>query len=256
MKAMEAINRMVDITSALADRQNIGMKVGVSREKKMRKRREAILHEFNKMGITSIDFLDEEIHYMSKPSDCEMRNSFLLSHTIRHICDAYACIGGDTLQFMALKPEARIDAVQIGSSDSDTSLDERFNRLENNVAHFQQASGRNLCFTHKMSIGDFILTSFFNTVDFLYCDPPWTTEDGEYYDCKTIIGNLKRDIELINHKPHYICFKVPYAWLGAPPPYRPGQFQNILEIFPNYMLLRSAAFYFGAYWMHILKLEC
>jgi hypothetical protein len=174
------------------------------------------------------------------------RNDLIKSiRDIYHICDAYACVGGDTIQFMALKPDARIDAVQV-NNESDVVLQERVGRLKQNIEYCKLQGLNSSTFVHEMSIKDFISQPEFNTVDFLFLDPPWTNADGKYYGCATLIENLASDIQIQNHFPKYICLKVPYRW---------DLFHRILTVFPNHTIWQSGSFYHGRFWMHMLILK-
>jgi hypothetical protein len=197
-------------------------------------------------SIPDLDFSDKEIDYISNPFDSKWRNQWLYKNkSIRHICDAYACIGGDTIQFMAIKPNAHIDATQI--TDNNPLLIQRFKRLNNNI---RLCSFLNpFVHIHPLSITDFILTSpSFQSVDFLYCDPPWTDIQNNWFDSSTLISNLNRDIFLPliskNYKPKFICFKVPFHW---------NDFNYVLSLLPSYKYNSSGKFHFNGYWIHIIQ---
>ena len=103
---------------------------------KYQKKRFLINNAFKKFinpSIPNLSFTDKEIDYISNPFHCKWRNQWLTSNIdIHHICDAYACIGGDTIQFMAIKPNAIINAIQITESDNHL-LNSRFQRLVINI---------------------------------------------------------------------------------------------------------------------------
>jgi len=197
--------------------------------------------------IPDLKFEDKEINYISSPFDSRFRNKWLSSvNDINHICDAYACIGGDTIQFMAIKSNAIINTVQLVDIN-DPTLTLRFDNLKYNidVCSFLNSNVS----IHAMSIKDFILNSIsFNSVDFLYCDPPWTDLNDKWYDCLTLISNLNNDIieplNIKNYKPKYICFKVPFNW---------SDFKTILKSLSLYNFHCSFKFHFNGYWIHIIK---
>jgi len=203
--------------------------------------------KFINPSIPNLKFEDKEINYISSPYDSRFRNKWLASvNDIKHICDAYACIGGDTIQYMAIKPRAIINAVQIVDIDN-SILTLRFDNLKYNIDACSHLNSN--VSIHAMAIKDFILNSMsFNSVDFLYCDPPWTDLNDIWYDCLTLVSNLNNDIiePLIikNYNPKYICFKVPFNW---------SNFKIILEKIPLYDLHRSFKFHFNGYWIHIIK---
>ena len=146
---------------------------------------------------------------------------------------------------MAIKPNAHIDATQI--TDNNPLLIQRFKRLNNNI---RLCSFLNpFVHIHPLSITDFILTSpSFQSVDFLYCDPPWTDIQNNWFDSSTLISNLNRDIFLPliskNYKPKFICFKVPFHW---------NDFNYVLSLLPSYKYNSSGKFHFNGYWIHIIQ---
>jgi hypothetical protein len=197
--------------------------------------------------IPNLHFSDIETLYISNPRDCKWRNNWLFHHKdIHHICDAYACIGGDTIQFMKLKPKAKIDAVQL--VDSSVELVERFQRLNLNIdgCSYLNSNVR----THSQSIVDFIQMGNCKDTDFLYCDPPWTDDKGVWYDVSSLIENLNVDIinplNLMRTYPKYICFKVPYDW---------ASFNSILANLGNYELNDSGSFHWKGYWIHVISVK-
>ncbi len=198
-------------------------------------------------NIPNLHFTDIETLYISNPRDCRWRNNWLFHHKdIYHICDAYACIGGDTIQFMKIKPKAKIDAVQL--VDTSDELKERYERLKLNIRNcsFLNSKVR----TYPLSIVDFIRAGKCKSTDFLYCDPPWADHKGVLYDCPTLMENLNNDIiNPLNRKktyPKYICFKVPFEW---------AQFNPILTNLKNYYLKNSGSFHWKVYWMHIIQFK-
>ena len=197
-------------------------------------------------SIPDLLFSDTEISYLSNPFHCKFRNLWLSNITdIHHICDAYACIGADTIQFMAIKPNAIIDVIQIVNNDE---LYDRFLRLKNNILICSHLNSN--VHLHSISISDFIINSpSFHSVDFLYCDPPWTDFNNNWFNSSSLISNLNFDIfqPLIfkNYKPKYICFKVPFHW---------NDFNSILIYLSSYKLNTSIKFHFNSYWMHIIQL--
>jgi len=217
---------------------------------KLNKKRLAINNGFKKLinpNIPEIEFDDTEIAYISNPYDCKLRNKWISkTKDITHICDAYACIGGDTIQFMALKPNAKIDAIQL--VDNNRELKKRYNRLKKNISNFSYINPN--VKSYPLSISEFILKKKCKTVDFLYCDPPWADLNNNWYDCQTLVSQLIANIILplnkVKHYPKYICFKVPYEW---------NEFKIILNNFKNYKLKLSMNFYYNNYWMHIIKLK-
>ncbi len=212
------------------------------------KRRNQINNSFREFidpNIPNLDFTDIETNYISNPKFCKWRNKWLIKHTdIYHICDAYACIGGDTIQFMKLKPNIRIDAIQITNNDKE--LIERFNRLKANIKKCSFLNSK--VKTHSTSIVDFIFDGKCEKVDFFYCDPPWADPFGYLYNCLELMANLTTDIIIplikVKHFPKYICFKVPFHW---------NEFKEIMNNLPNYHLQNSGSFYWNNYWMHIIK---
>ena len=215
-----------------------------------RKKLNDAFRKFINPTIPDLSFSDKEIAYISNPYDCKWRNQWLSKHhDIHHICDAYACIGGDTIQFMALKPNAIIDAIQISDNGNDNEnelLKSRFNRLITNIQSCYHINSN--IRLHSLSISDFINDfDCFHLIDFLYCDPPWTDINDNWYDCATLISNLNNDIfqPLIkkNYTPKYICFKVPFNWTD---------FSVILSLLPSYKYNSSGRFHWNGYWMHII----
>lgn len=196
-------------------------------------------------NIPDLHFSEIETFYISNPKDCKWRNNWLMKQNdIYHICDAFACIGGDTIQFMKLKPNAKIDAIQlIGGSKS---LEERFKRLNLNIKLCSFLNSK--VSTYATSIVDFIMDGKCKTVDYLYCDPPWADIHGNLYDCLSLAAGLNGSIItpllLMNHYPKYICFKVPFNW---------KDFNIILTNLPNYHLKISGSFHWNGYWMHIIQ---
>ena len=193
----------------------------------------------------NLRYTDEEAMYISDPADCVERNRFLRTLPVRHICDAYACVGGDTVQFTHVKPEARVDAVQI--TDSRENVD-RFERLGYNVEHCMHPHAR--VDTYPMSITDYIDSGYCRNVDFLYLDPPWMN-GGEYYTCPQLIDNIARDVaEPLLHRechdglPRYLCFKVPYSW---------DDFRGIVRAFGNKYERIQSMVYHGKYSIHFLE---
>jgi len=209
----------------------------------MDKKRQRVNNSFKRIGTPRLEFSDQEIAYISNPADCQWRNDLLRRLNVGHICDAYACVGGDTVQFMSLEPLARIDAIQI-VNNQETS--ERFARLRENTLRCRHLNRSTA--VHDTSISEFIGNGGCNTVDFLYCDPPWTTLDGRWYTCDELIENLRNDVAEPLAKagatPKYVCFKVPPNW---------EEFQNVLAHFPQYEILKSGVFHFHGYWMHVIK---
>ena len=212
-----------------------------------RKKLNDAFRKFINPSIPDLNFSDKEIDYISNPFDSKWRNQWLYKHhDIHHICDAYACIGGDTIQFMSIKPKAKIDSIQI--TNDNRLLISRYNRLVSNIKLCSFLNSN--VHTYPMSITDFILNEKFKTVDFLYCDPPWTDIHNNWYDCSTLISILNNDIfkPLIikKYKPKYICFKVPFEWL---------QFKDVLNHLKSYKLNASGKFHWNGYWMHIIQLK-
>lgn len=203
---------------------------------------------FRNMGIFNFRFTKEEINYISNPYDCAWRNEFIQrpDFDVNHICDAFACVGGDTVQFMKLKPSARIDAVQIVV---DGVTRDRYARLQENIESCKSLNSSTSA--HATPIKDFIMSDGLQTVDFLYCDPPWTTVDAEFqvqwFTAEEIIYLLKLQIgdplKQTGARPKYICFKVPPEW---------SEFSGILEYFPGYRHLDSHVFHANKYWMHFI----
>ena len=212
-----------------------------------RKKINDAFRKFIHPSIPDLHFSDTEISYITNPFHSKFRNKWLssVSH-IHHICDAYACIGGDSIQFMAIKPNAIIDIIQI-TDPSDPVLSLRFHSLYLNI---NASSFLNpYVHIHPLSISDFILTSpSFHSVDFLYCDPPWTDSHDNWFDSSTLISNLNLDVfqHLIykNYSPLYICFKVPFHW---------SDFKSVLSILSSYLFHASFKFHFNGYWIHIIK---
>ncbi|NBO50124.1 MAG: hypothetical protein EBU80_10460 [Chitinophagia bacterium] len=213
-------------------------------------KRKKINDAFKKLihpSIPDLLFSDKEIYYISNPFDSKFRNKWLSSVSdIHHICDAYACIGGDSIQFMAIKPNAIIDIIQI-TDPSDPILSLRFHYLNLNISASSFLNPNVHIF--PSSISHFILNSTsFHSVDFLYCDPPWTDSNDIWFDSSTLISNLNLDIfqHLIykNYSPLYICFKVPFHW---------SDFKSVLSFLPSYLFHASFKFHFNGYWIHIIK---
>lgn len=197
-------------------------------------------------SIPDLLFSDNEIAYISNPFDCKWRNDWLSLHNdIHHICDAYACIGADSIQFMAIKPNAIIHIIQI--TDNIPELISRFERLTHNI---QLCSFLNSnVHLYNSSISDFISNPLFINIDFLYCDPPWTDHLNNWFDCSSLISNLYNDIFqyliIFNYSPKYICFKVPFHW---------NLFNLILHFLPSYIYHSSGTFHYNSYWIHIITI--
>jgi hypothetical protein len=213
-------------------------------------KRKKINDAFKKLihpSIPDLHFSDKEILYISNPFDSKFRNKWLSSVSdIHHICDAYACIGGDSIQFMAIKPSAIIDIIQI-TDPNDPILSLRFHYLNLNISASSFLNPNVHIF--PSSISHFILNSIsFHSVDFLYCDPPWTDSNDIWFDSPTLISNLNHDIfqhlNYKNYNPLYICFKVPFHW---------SHFKSILSLLPSYLFHASFKFHFNGYWIHIIK---
>jgi len=202
--------------------------------------------KFINSQIPPLLFTDTEISYLSNPYHCKFRNLWLLNNNIHHICDAYACIGADTIQFMAIKPNVIIDSIQISNTHDLKAI---FNRLDHNIRLCSFLNPN--VHLHSISITDFInFNNSFNTVDFLYCDPPWTDIHNNWFDSFTLISNVNFDIFqpliLNNHKPKFICFKVPFHW---------NDFISILNFIPFYHYHSSCKFHFNSYWFHFILLH-
>ena len=215
------------------------------------KKRFLINNAFKKFinpSIPNLSFTDKEIDYISNPFHCKWRNQWLSSNNdIHHICDAYACIGGDTIQFMAIKPNAIINAIQITESNNH-QLNSRFQRLVNNIKNTNHLNPNISLF--DSSISNFINNHYSTSIDFLYCDPPWTDSNDNWYDSSTLISNLYHDIIIHlnsnNYSPKYICFKVPFNW---------DEFKIILNHLPNYIHNSSGEFFYNKYWFHVVNIK-
>ena len=206
----------------------------------MEKKRDNINKSFKYIDprIPDLEFTDQETYYLSNPRDSVWRNRALRSLDVRHICDAYACVGGDTVQFMAIKPRAQIHAVQIQDGD-------RFQRLENNIAKCRFLNPT--CYAHCDSIENYIKSGACALVDFMYCDPPWMKSDTEWYTCDELVENLHSEIAAplseAGCTPKYVCFKVPYEW---------ETFNSVMDWFPSYTWMQSGTFHKKGYWIHII----
>jgi len=210
-------------------------------------KRQRLLCEFQALGADRVGFATSEMSYISAPSDCVERNEFLASLPARHICDAYACVGGDSLQFMAVKPEARIDCVQ--PADSLETM-ERCVRLHRNVHGFHSAFPTPRVRVVKLPIHAHILADGCASVDFLYCDPPWgpAEGDGQLLSPEELIQNLCYDVayplRAAGSRPRWICFKVPHDW---------ETFQPILDCFLGYLHAKSTPSTGGKFWFHFIE---
>jgi len=214
---------------------------------KKRKYLNSSFRKFVDPNIPDLHFSDIETLYISNPRDCKWRNNWLFHHKdIHHICDAYACIGGDTIQFMKLKPKAKIDAVQLVNKSQE--LIERYERLNLNIKNCSYLNSK--VKTYPLSIVDFIHAGNCKTTDFLYCDPPWADNKGVLFDSVTLIENLNNDIikplNKVKTYPKYICFKVPFDW---------SSFNGILANLKNYKLKNSGSFHWKGYWMHVISVK-
>ncbi len=198
----------------------------------IRLKRTAIVNAFRRFFsndcVRDFEFSDEEINYVSSPKFCEWRNRFLIEHRdeISSVCDAFACVGGDAVQFMKLLPEAHIDVVQVPERTN------RLERLRRNIENCEVLNSDTEI--HETSIANF-LSETTTSHDFIFCDPPWTDAQGNYYSADQMIRFLDRCIAtpLRDKYPTYICFKVPFAW---------DEFDRILDIFPDYELHSSGTF--------------
>lgn len=210
-------------------------------------KRAYINHSYRTFGVPYMEFSKKEMFYMSNPSDCEWRNELLRSLNVSHICDAYACVGGDAVQFIVIKPEAMIDCVQVVDSEE---THERCMRLQRNVSGFASAQQRIRVRVYASTIRQFILSGACSSVDFLYCDPPWAPPENarQLLSCDGILETLRQDVAIplknSRAKPRYICFKVPHDW---------QHFSRVLQLFPEYSHVDSGAFSRDRYWFHLIQ---
>jgi len=209
-------------------------------------KRAKILKSFSALGVPSMRFTYKEMSYLSLPADCAWRNQLLRALDVRHICDAYACVGGDTVQFMVNEPDTKIDAVQIADTP-DTR--ERFHRLFLNVVSCAASRPTAPVTLHARPVAEFIASGGCSTVDWLYCDPPWTSPGEKWYSAPELLQRLRSDVadplrSAGRAQPEYVCFKVSHAW---------SLFSPVLDLFPLHMHFASGAFSGGRYWVHVLR---
>ena len=125
-------------------------------------------------------FNEEESRYITFPHHVSERSVFLktLIHTKKPvIIDGFACVGGDSIIFMADFPTATVYAIQCVFSSPDKK---RFSRLIHNVTAFNRTYGQNNAKALAVSstIEEY-LSNFNKPVDLLYLDPPWFTNGRE-----------------------------------------------------------------------------
>lgn len=186
-------------------------------------KRERIEKDFKiNFGLDQLKFTDEESWYISEPSDCIARNHVIKEQIFSPerviIWDAFAGVGGDTIQFIHLFPNSMIHSIQQASTKP---LIDRYDRLLANIKHCKQVDESGELATvlpHPMTIQEFILSrQTGDRVDLLYCDPPWTTTDGKkirYFSPKETFAYLDEQIFHPLYKqritPNFICLKIPH----------------------------------------------
>ena len=212
-------------------------------------KRERLAESFASFGVPNMLFTTREMSYISSPLDCAWRNEFLRGLDVRHICDAYSCVGGDAVQFMLIKPDARVDCVQVADC---AETRQRCDRLEHNVLGFSAAAPASRVRVHRKANWVHILSGGCLAVDFLYCDPPWSPheESSDLISCERMLNLLRYDIalplEAAKAAPRYVCFKVPFSW-------EEGRFSQVLGSFPGYARAGSGSFSDGRYWFHVIQ---
>ena len=196
-----------------------------------------------------MSFTDEEANYISNPADSADRNAALRSLPVTHICDAYACVGGDAVQFTYLRPQARVDAVQIADTQDNQ---DRFSRLVDNVyaCCYEDA----WVTMYHMPISEYISGGMCDQVDFLYMDPPWMRGPRVWFTPDELIANLARDVAMpllarghLAPMPRYLCFKV--SWRLDEPQYA----EALAALFGREYSVMQSMTYGRSHSIHILE---